>query len=55
MLLIDYIYLSLVSLFVILGIIHLFVVANKKRNGSIDEYLKEKKQRKSQIEYNKKL
>jgi hypothetical protein len=55
MLLIDYIYLSLVSLFVILGIIHLFVVANKKRNSSIKDYMREKEQRKNHYEYNKKL
>ena len=51
----DYLYISVVSLFVLLGVIHFFVVANKKRNRSIENYLKEKKQRKNQFEYNNKL
>ena len=51
----DIIYLSLVSLFVLMGIVHLFVLANKKRNRCVDNYLKEKKQREDQFELNKKL
>lgn len=55
MMLVDFIYIFLVSLFVILGVVHLFILANKKRKRSIDNYLKEKEQRKEQFTFSKKL
>ena len=46
---IDIVYLVVVVLFITIGVVCLWRMANKKRKQSIDEYLMEKEHRKKQF------
>lgn len=46
---IDIVYLVVVVLFITTGVVCLWRKANRKRKQSIDEYLREKEQRKEQF------
>lgn len=46
---IDIVYLVVVVLFITIGVVCLWRKANRKRKQSIDEYLREKEQRKEQF------
>lgn len=48
---IDYIYISLVMLFAVVGICYMFKMANNIRKKSMDDYVNGKKQR--QYKFNK--
>lgn len=45
----DYVYLSVIVIFVILGLLNIWNFANKRRNDSISDYIDGKKQRMSQF------
>ena len=47
--LLDYIYLSVIVVFVALGLYNLWYYANKRRNDSIRDYLNRKEQRMTQF------
>ncbi len=46
----DYIYLSVIVVFVALGLFNLWYYANKRRNDSFRDYMNEKEQRMSQFQ-----
>ena len=46
----DYIYLSVIVIFVALGLFNLWYYANKRRNDSFRDYVNGKEQRMSQIQ-----
>ena len=50
----DYVYLLVIVLFVVLGLLNIWNFANKRRNDSISDYLEDKERRMSQFNQFKK-